>query len=235
MDIYKLINPKIKEEDKKKLLFDEIKSLDDELSKTSKKNAKWSTILGILNTILNLTIILSSAVITIVTGINDLENVATIVLGAVIFAISGTNQLLKLGDKGIFYRKGTIRLKKLKGELRNIMYKYNSYTFDQILDYLTFFHSEIDDIELDLYKSSTMGEVKFDDGLRIEHDSQSNTPRNENPHIHIHIDTPPDSPNSSPKTPRVFDVSRVGLSELRTHSLPAPVLKQKLNEIVIDK
>lgn len=226
MDVYKLINPKLKDEDKKKLLFDEIKNLEIEMSGKSKKNSKWSIVLGVLNTIFNLIVIVSAAVIMIVTGINDLENITTIVLGGIIFAITGTNQLFKLGDKGIFYKKGTIRLKKLKGELRNIMYKFNSYTFDQILDYLTFFHSEIDDIELDLYKFSMMGEVNYDGGLQIEHDSQPNTPRNDNSHIHIHLETPPDSPSSSP------NMSRINLSELRTNSLPA-VLNHKLKEIIV--
>jgi len=226
MDVYKLINPKLKDEDKKKLLFDEIKNLEIEMSGKSKKNSKWSIVLGVLNTIFNLIVIISAAVIMIVTGINDLENITTIVLGGIIFAITGTNQLFKLGDKGIFYKKGTIRLKKLKGELRNIMYKFNSYTFDQILDYLTFFHSEIDDIELDLYKFSMMGEVNYDGGLQIEHDSQPNTPRNDNSHIHIHLETPPDSPSSSP------NMSRINLSELRTNSLPA-VLNHKLKEIIV--
>lgn len=226
MDVYKLINPKLKDEDKKKLLFDEIKNLEIEMSSKSKKNSKWSIVLGVLNTIFNLIVIVSAAVIMIVTGINDLENITTIVLGGIIFAITGTNQLFKLGDKGIFYKKGTIRLKKLKGELRNIMYKFNSYTFDQILDYLTFFHSEIDDIELDLYKFSMMGEVNYDGGLQIEHDSQPNTPRNDNSHIHIHLETPPDSPSSSP------NMSRINLSELRTNSLPA-VLNHKLREIIV--
>jgi len=226
MDVYKLINPKLKDEDKKKLLFDEIKNLEIEMSGKSKKNSKWSIVLGALNTIFNLIVIISAAVIMIVTGIYDLENIATIVLGGIIFAITGTNQLFKLGDKGIFYKKGTIRLKKLKGELRNIMYKFNSYTFDQILDYLTFFHSEIDDIELDLYKFSMMGEVNYDGGLQIEHDSQPNTPRNDNSHIHIHLETPPDSPSSSP------NMSRINLSELRTNSLPT-VLNHKLKEIIV--
>lgn len=231
MDVYKLINPKLKDEDKKKLLFDEIKNLEIEMSGKSKKNSKWSIVLGVLNTIFNLIVIISAAVIMIVTGINDLENITTIVLGGIIFAITGTNQLFKLGDKGIFYKKGTIRLKKLKGELRNIMYKFNSYTFDQILDYLTFFHSEIDDIELDLYKFSMMGEVNYDGGLQIEHDSQPNTPRNDNSHIHIHLETPPDSPSSSP------NMSRINLSELRTNSLPTvlnhKVLNHKLKEIIV--
>ena len=237
MDVYKLINPKLKDEDKKKLLFDEIKNLEIEMSNKSKKNSKWSIVLGVLNAIFNLIIIISAAVIMIVTGINDLENITTIVLGGIIFAITGTNQLFKLGDKGIFYKKGTIRLKKLKGELRNIMYKFNSYTFDQILDYLTFFHSEIDDIELDLYKFSMMGEVNYDGGLQIEHDSQQNTPRNDNnSHIHIHLETPPDSPSSSP------NMSRINLSELRTNSLPTvlnhtvlnhKVINHKLKEIIV--
>lgn len=237
MDVYKLINPKLKDEDKKKLLFDEIKNLEIEMSNKSKKNSKWSIVLGVLNAIFNLIIIISAAVIMIVTGINDLENITTIVLGGIIFAITGTNQLFKLGDKGIFYKKGTIRLKKLKGELRNIMYKFNSYTFDQILDYLTFFHSEIDDIELDLYKFSMMGEVNYDGGLQIEHDSQPNTPRNDNnSHIHIHLETPPDSPSSSP------NMSRINLSELRTNSLPTvlnhtvlnhKVINHKLKEIIV--
>jgi len=237
MDVYKLINPKLKDEDKKKLLFDEIKNLEIEMSNKSKKNSKWSIVLGVLNAIFNLIVIISAAVIMIVTGINDLENITTIVLGGIIFAITGTNQLFKLGDKGIFYKKGTIRLKKLKGELRNIMYKFNSYTFDQILDYLTFFHSEIDDIELDLYKFSMMGEVNYDSGLQIEHDSQPNTPRNDNnSHIHIHLETPPDSPSSSP------NMSRINLSDLRTNSLPTvlnhtvlnhKVINHKLKEIIV--
>lgn len=201
----------ITEEDRNKLIFEETTKLEQHLDKKTSKISKWAAFLSVLNTVLNLSIVILSAVIVVVTSINNFQNVTAIVCGGVIFAISGINQLLKLGDRGFNFRQAVVRIRRIRGQLRDILYMFHRYTSEQVLAYLSSFRSEIDDIDLDIYRASMTGEAKFGNGLRIE-ERQSNpstpilshtpvllhTPPRENSHIHIHIDSPNGSPNGSP-------------------------------------
>ena len=198
------VAPNLTEQERTKLIFEETVNLEDELLKKATKTSRWSTAFGYLNTGLNLIIIVCSAIIVIISSIVECQNIPVIVLGGIIFAITGANELLKLGPRGFNYMQGTIRLRRIRGQIRDIIYMFHTYTSEQILAFLSSFRAEIDDIDLDLYKSSMTGEAKFEGGtLKI---SQPNTPRRdsiagkENSHIHIHIDnTPSSSPNSSPR------------------------------------
>lgn len=196
--------PGLNEEQRSKLIFEESVNLEEELKRKTAKVSRWSSIFGLCNTGLNLAVIVSSAIIVIISSVVECQNIPVIVLGGIIFAISGANELLKLGSRGFNYLQGMIRLRRIRGQIRDIIYMFHTYTNEQILAFLSTFRSEIDDIDLDLYKSSMTGEAKYEGGaLKI---SQPNTPTRdsipgkENSHIHIHIDNSPNnSPSSSPR------------------------------------
>lgn len=195
------VAPGLSEEERSKLIFEETSNLEQELLSKSTKTSRWSKFFGLLNTILNLIVIVCSAIIVIISAIVECQNIPVIVLGGVIFAISSSNELLKLGPRGFNYQQGTIRLRRIRRQLKDILFMFHTYTTEQVLAFLSSFHAEIDEIDLDLYKSSMTGEVKYENGNLILTDSQPNTPNTplpDNSHIHIHIDTPPASQNNSP-------------------------------------
>ena len=206
----------ISEEERLKLIFKEIENLEDEIRKKTVETSCKSNMFWWINTLLNVTIIISSALITLLTAVLYSENIPSIVLGAIIFIISGVNQLLKLGDRGYEYFKGTFRFRRIRQQVRDIIYMFQNYNIEQLLTYISSIRTEVDEIDMDLYRASMSEEAKFDNGLRIVEAGRSSNPilppENNpqtpsipsNPEIHIHIETPNSSPNSSPRpSPRV--------------------------------
>jgi len=197
--------PNINEKRRTELLFEEVEELQEETKKRIKKNSFWSTVFRILNTILGLILIFSSGIIIILEALKEdpltAKDVSIIVLGAVIFIIAGATELLNLSQRGYHYRQGTIRLRRILGQVRDLIYLFHDFKIEEILAFVNSYRSEIDEIDLDLYKSSMSGDVKigFGNEPRVE------TPKiigNENirnnSDIHIYIDSS-ESPNSSPK------------------------------------
>lgn len=219
----------LNDDERARLIFNEMEKMEKGLFKKSSKIKRLSTIFQILNTVLNLIVIVSSAVITILTAIYNFQNVQAIVLGGVIFAISSSNELLKLGPRGYYYRQGSIRLRRILGQIRDILYMYHTFNSEQILAFLSSFRAEIDEIDMDLYKSSMSGEVKFGNEIRIVDIENQNshspkgspTPSAKDSHIHIHIDSPSTSPNSSP----IFSRAISAPLQYRVKN-SAPVLKR---------
>jgi len=224
----------LSDEERSKLVFEETSLLEQELFQKSAKTSRWSKVFGLLNTILNLVVIVCSAIIVIISAIIECQNIPVIVLGGVIFAISSSNELLKLGPRGFNYQQGTIRLRRIRRQIRDILYMFHTYTTEQVLAFLSSFRAEIDDIDLDLYKSSMTGEVKYEGGNLKITDSQPNTPNtplSENSHIHIHIDTPPGSNNNSPNN-SPSSSPKSSLDVLRRNSLPKiPIKKESLTDL----
>jgi DNA-binding FrmR family transcriptional regulator len=217
----------INEEERAKLIFDEMENMEKSLFKKARKIKKYSTIFQIVNTILNLTIIVSSAVSLILTAIYNSNNVQAIVVNALIFTICSVNELLKLGPRGYYYRQGNMRLRRILGQIRDILYMYHTFTAEQILAFLSSFRAEIDEIDMDLYKNSMTGEVKFANDIRINIDSQQNTPqhspkKNSDSHIHIHIDSSSNTPNHSPILSRTISAPL----EYRKNTTTTQVLKR---------
>lgn len=203
----------ISEKERLKLVFQEIQNLEEDIRKKSVDTSCKSNIFWWVNTLLNVTIIISAALITMLTAVLYSENIVSIVLGAIIFIISGINQLLKLGDRGYEYFKGTFRFRRIRQQVRDIIYMFQNYNIEQLLAYISSIRTELDEIDMDLYRASMTGEAKFDSGLRVVESSKTSNPIvsvdtppsiPSNPEIHIHLETPNSSPNSSPKpSPRI--------------------------------
>ena len=110
---------------------------------------------------------------------------------------------------------------------------FQNYTSEQVLTLISSLRTEIDEIDMELYRSSMTGNANFNTGLNI---SQPTFPVNKNsdseqanhtpPQIHIHIDTPNSSPTSSRKSSnigRIQQIERVDsltLLEQGNHSSP---------------
>lgn len=220
MELYNARANGLTDNERSKLVFLEVKSLEDEVAKKSIRTSRKSSIFWWINTLLNLIVIVSSGTIVIIMGINNFQNIPAIVLGGLIFVISGCNELLKLGSKGYYYRQGTYRLRRIRQQTRDLIYMFHNYTIEQILAFISSLRTEIDEIDMELYKSSMIGDAKFGNGLRIineparvtptyqnsqnSYHSQNSEQNNSTPgtpsHIHIHIDSGNSSPTDSPRS-----------------------------------
>lgn len=172
------------DEERSRLVFKETEELQQLLLQKSKTQESKSNVFHYINTILNLFIIALSLVSSVLTGIDTPEmRIPVIVFTALIFAISTTIQTMRLGPRGYNYRQGSIRLKRILGQVRDILYMFHTYTTEQVLTFLSSFRTEIDEIDLDLYQNSIAGASGGEMHIppsQNSHDSES--------HIHIHIE-----------------------------------------------
>ena len=201
------------EEERAKLIFEEIIRLEEEIKRKTITSSRKSTVFWWINSSITLVVILSAFVIIIFTSIYNLQNVTTIVLSALIFAISTIKEIFKIGNQGYNYRTGTFRLRRIRQHTRDIMYMFHTYTTEQILAFISFLKTEIDEIDLDLYKTSMPGDTKFEHGIKM-YENRSSTPvipslnnsqSESNSHIFIHIDSPSSSPQISPRESPILE------------------------------
>ena len=251
MDIYKTrVGAGITDEERSQLIFKEIQNLHNDVKKKSFKTSWKSKIFSWLNTALSLSIIGSAAAIVIITALNNVQIISVIILGGVIFAISGINELLKLGEKGYYYKQGTYRLRRLSQQIINLTLTFGNFTVEEILTLVNSMRIQFDDIDLELYKASMVGEAKFGNSLRIiEHnDTPPSSPVSLNrssplslnsqeakqtpSHIHIHLDTPTSSAGNSPKETRKHSSRDSDSFNVSPYSTPVPspiIPRKKLN------
>jgi hypothetical protein len=186
------------------LLFEEVEELQGEVKKRIKRNSRWSTIFRISNTFLGLIIILSSAIIVILEAVRDEDlngiGVAILVLGGLIFIITGASELTNLSQRGYHYRQGTIRLRRIFGQVRDLIYLFHNFQIEEVLAFINTYRAEIDEIDLDLYKSSMSGDVKsFGNEIKIENSTFERERNNSDIHIIVESEeSPKTSPKSSP-------------------------------------
>jgi len=212
--IYNIRASNINEKKRTELLFEEINVLEKEVENKIKGNSRWSTLFRILNTLLGFSLVICAGTIMILEGISGFINnnpdesisgfaIAIFILGGVIFVVAGSSQLFKFSDRGYHYRQGTIRLKRIRGQLRELIYMSHNYKIEEVLAFISSHRAEIDEIDLDLYKSSMTGDVNigFDGDINVSDPKFSNS-RN-NSELHIVVDSS-ESPHSSPrKTPKI--------------------------------
>jgi len=200
------------EKTREELIFEEVSRLDEDITKQSKKNSLWSNFFSYLNPLLNLIVILCSGATVVISAIFNpasAPNIVAIVLGGVIFVITTSSELFKLGPRGYHYLQSSIRLRRIHNQMTNIKYNFHNFSAQEILIMLANIRSEVDEISLELYKKSMIGEVKFDGGnnhLSVEdsrdshdrshedsspHSSPHLTHHSNESHITIHIDSSP--------------------------------------------
>jgi hypothetical protein len=187
------------------LLFEEVEDLQTEVKSRIKKNARWSTIFRVSNTLIGLTILLNSAIIVILEAVREEElngvGIAILVLGGLIFFITGATELTSLSQRGYHYRQGTIRLRRILGQVRDLIYLFHDFKIEEVLAFINTYRSEIDEIDLDLYKSSMSGDVKM--GVGSDINIEKPMFENDNSHhsdIQIIVDSD-ESPKNGRKTP----------------------------------
>jgi len=202
------------DEERSRLVFKETEELQQLLLQKSKTQESKSNIFHCINTILNILIIALSLVSSVLTGIDSPEmRIPVIVFTALIFAISTTIQTMRLGPRGYNYRQGSIRLKRILGQVRDILYMFHTYTTEQVLTFLSSFRTEIDEIDLDLYQNSIVsgGEMHIPPSQN-SHDSES--------HIHIHIENGKENNKESGKGDERDEKNDNEKKMVRSTSLP---------------
>ena len=213
MELYNTRAGNFTDDERKRMIFKELQDIQQEAKKKSIKTSFKSNVLWWINTILNLVVVTCAAAIVIINGIslpsaNPLSNLPALILGGIIFIISGSDRPLKLGPRGYYYQQASYRLKRIISQARNLTYKISSLTNEEILLHINAMRVEMDDIDLEMYKSSMPDDEKLatsrmsnsfqesrndspNNSLHESHEQKSDSPS----HIHIHIDSPEHSPN----------------------------------------
>ena len=249
--IYRARNSNLSEERRKQLVFTEIELVDKDIEAKSIQTRCKSNIFGIVNNIITGLILLCSGIITFYQALSDCENIAIIALSSSIFVAQGLKEFFKLGDKGFFYKQGTIRLRRLKRQTRDLMYLFHTFSVEQILSLVSQLRTEFDDRDLDLYKMSMFNEPRYDTGLRIVNNDNndndrinlpSNTPihlnrenipnqrkKTEGQHLHIHLDSTPPISRNLPSTPGI-PMIRI---ETDSDEVRVPINEEDFEEIIL--
>lgn len=209
MELYNTRSGNFTDEERRRMIFKELQDVQEEAKKKSIKTSRKSNLLWWINTILNLVVITCSAAIGVINAIsllssNPLSTLPSLILGGIIFIISGSDRPLKLGPRGYYYRQASYRLKRIIAQARDLTYSFSNFTNEEILVSINGMRLEMDDIDLDIYKSSMPDDSKFNntDGHVSLHESPhlSQEKRSDSgSHIHIHIDSSESSPRQSPK------------------------------------
>ncbi len=213
--------PNISDQQRLKLVFNEFDLLSKDVEIKSIETRCKSNAYNLGNNAIMLLILVSSAVIAGLSAASDCVNIPAIVLAAIIFVAQGADKLFSLGTQGTFYKQGTVNLRRIKRDVRNIIYTFHKYDLDEALFMISKLRDDFDQIDLGLYKISVSGQAQFTGGndfnviqnvqrsnptlsnLTPVRNTPHNTPPHTPSHVHIHIDhdnTPPISRKSLPSS-----------------------------------
>lgn len=233
-EIYTARNVNIPETRRKELVFTEIELLDKDIDLKSSTTRIKSNVYGKVNVLTIILILVCSGIIAVYQGLSDCKNIPVISLSCVIFVAQGVSKVFELGEKGYFYKQGTIRLRRLKRQARDMMYLFHTFTVEQVLSFVSQLRSEFDEIDLELYNVSLPKNVSYNTGGFAVNNEQptldrlpsNNTPREgsrtplpDKQHLHIHIDN-----STPPTTPRPVS---------KNNSAPASLKLNETTDIVI--
>ncbi len=210
----------ITDEQRIELILNELNLVRKEVETKSIETQCKANWFRIVNTLISLVILLSSAVIIGLQAASDCINYPVIVLSSIIFTMEGTHKLFRWGPQGVLYKSGSMRLRGILRQVREYMYMFHRYSAEQLLALISQLRAQYDDIDMGLYKTSMTGAAKFNTGFDIEEGGGGNfavpaalnlnnhptpvlhpTPTNastpvlvprdqSSPHVHIHIDNP---------------------------------------------
>ena len=184
--------------ERRRLIFDELKII---LIETDNKSIETQYKANAYRFINNLSVFIIIACAGIIVGLqaaSECINIPAIVLASVIFILQGIQPIFRLAQQGFSYEQGTISLRRIKRQVRNIMYMYHTFTVEQVIAKLSKLMASFDKVDLGLFKTSISQQTKYDTGLVIP---DSNEPQNNlqnqpsSPHVHIHIDDSHYSPS----------------------------------------
>lgn len=202
-------NPNLSEEARKELVFNEIVLISKDVDLKSVQTQCKSTWYYRINVLIAILVLASSAIIVGLQAASECINIAVITLASIIFFSQGANNLFKLSDQGVYYKEGTIRLRRIKGQVRDLKYMFHTFSVEQVLTMISQLRGQFDEIDLGLYKMSLPNQTNYNTGLTILPQNQTetnlrNTPdlshENTPPHVHIHLDRELNN-NSNPVTP----------------------------------
>lgn len=184
----------ISELERSRLIFDELKII---LIETDTKSIETQYKANAYRFINNLSVFITIACAGVIVGLqaaSECINIPGIVLASVIFILQGIQPIFRLAQQGFLYKQGTISLRRIKRQVRDIMYMYHTYTAEQVIAMLSQLRASFDEVDLGLFKVSISQQAKYNTGLVIPN---SNEPQGQNSnnnlqkppsHVHIHLD-----------------------------------------------
>ena len=197
IDVFQARVGNVDPEQRLRLIFNELQELESDICQRSKKSRQKSDNFWWFEILFTTCMTGGSAAVTIVTAFTDDKNIPVLVLGAVMFFVATMNKVLRLGDRGFTYRQGNHRLQKIRQQIRNTMYNFQDNTPEQLLVLINKIRNDIDDIDLELYRSNMTGNVQFDDNFQIKVEDNNQDSEKKPSEIHIHLDSQHSSPNNS--------------------------------------
>lgn len=158
----------ISEEHRREYVYRELelaaKQCDTKIITTDSK----ALIFRFLNVASSMSIIVCSAIIVGLEAASECINIPVIVLSSIIFAVEGTHKLLSWGPRGIKYKDTSVRLKRTKRQIRNLMLFFHTFTTDVLLTMVTQFWDYIEELDMDLFVGTTSAPTTYSTGLDIE-------------------------------------------------------------------
>ena len=154
-------DPDISDKERLRLIFTEFELLDKDIDIKSEETKCKSNWYNIINSLIMLSILTFQAVIIGLESASDCVNIPVITLAALTFVAKGSDELFSLGNQGMFYKQGTIVLRRLKRDVREVIYKFHKLILDEALFVIGKLRDEFDEIDLGLYKISVSGHTRY--------------------------------------------------------------------------
>lgn len=145
----------------------EILEVISDLARKSKKNSHFADIHRCFNYVVSAIIIFGSGLVGVALAFDDYENKYVIWASFAISIIKGIYDLFSLNQRGINYQYASHQLReKLRKSREAMMFLDNG---DEMFHYAQHVREEIDNIELDLFKTSYGPEnISFDGNMEVD-------------------------------------------------------------------
>ena len=204
-------NNEITDDERRKYLFGEFEVVSGAIEVKSLETNKKANIFRMINVSSSLTILLLSGLIIGLEAASDCINIPVITFSSIIFFIQGAHEYIKWGPQGIIYKQNTIRLRRVRRQIRNVMLQFHTFTTEWLLAIIGQYWAEFEDIDVGIYQLTTPGQLKYNTGGNIDieagpdpvnaqsfHNAVINSPLPPNP---IYVSGPPKQKLTSNSAP----------------------------------
>ena len=204
-------NNEITDDERRKYLFGEFEVVSGAIEVKSLETNKKANIFRMINVSSSLTILLLAGLIIGLEAASDCINIPVITFSSIIFFIQGAHEYIKWGPQGIIYKQNTIRLRRVRRQIRNVMLQFHTFTTEWLLAIIGQYWVEFEDIDVGIYQLTTPGQLKYNTGGNIDietgpdpvnaqsfHNAVINSPLPPNP---IYVSGPPKQKLTSNSAP----------------------------------
>jgi hypothetical protein len=196
-------NKNMSENDRKKILYHELDSFDNEVKIKNIHTQCKANIFRFTNYISSFIVIVAGAVIIGLEATSKCISIPTIVLAGLLTVTKALSEVFRWGPQGLFFKQSTIRLKRVRRQVSDMKLMIHQYTTDQLMNEIRHMRNEYDDIDFSTYKMSTGGTATFNtndievtndiDQIHLDQSSNFGTPSSN----HISPIRSPSSPSTN--------------------------------------